>query len=113
MVEIKPQLSLLTYEYKGTEHVQDVVVDFLVGHFVRSLGNWFVLPYSELHQPGQQEMDGSHSELVDGIHVRLVVWVLEEELDVVEVDILRGHVDRGGEKLLVEMFSAGSGLQEG
>ena len=48
-------------------------------------------------------MYGRNAQLVDGVHVSLVVRVLQEQLDVVEVHVLGRHMDGSVEELLVEM----------
>ena len=112
MVEVKPQLSLLTDQDESSEHVENVLVNILIRHLVGPLRYWLILPDCELHQFCQEEMYGRHPQLVDGVHVSLVVRVLQEQLDVVEVHVLGRHMDGSVEELLVEMSGAGSGLQQ-
>ena len=54
----------------------------------------------------------SETKLVEGVHISLVLGVLEEESDVDQVDILGGHVKRSEIEVSVHMLSTGPGLQQ-
>ena len=55
-------------------------------------------------------MDGSEAKLVDSIHVSFIVWILQKQLEGINLDFISCDMDRGRKQLTVDMSSTCSTL---
>ena len=77
-------------------------------HLVGAGVSSFVLPDRELHQLGEEDVDGGEAELVQRVDVPLVLFVLQQHLHVIQVHVLRRHVQRRAVQVRVEVPGAGA-----
>ena len=57
-------------------------------------------------------MNCIESKFVESVDISLVLGVSQEQVDVLQVDILGGHMNGGEVEMRVEMSGAGPGLQQ-
>ena len=72
----------------------------------------FILPSCELDEFAKEDVNCSEAELVVAVHICLVFRVLEQQPDILDVNVLSGHVDWCAVQLGVHVMGACPAIEQ-